>query len=509
MKKSLICMISLICSLGILFLAACQSGPETNAEGQLIASNGYRIPNVPEEPIFVGNFAMAGRTTTDRIGTAYVFSGTQISEMDIALLQNDFYYSATIKEVENGLDDWSSAASGYGGSGGFTDKLSMEEMSRLELFMTYNGVDWQELSELYYEEGGVENFLAELNTWWQRLNEVRDEIPALYTYEITLAGLSEENYNAVTRDAEKALEDGIISKNQYENYISGKLKYYTPSQNGSDAVTQAELQIDGKTYSYEIGSIAYDDVFEERYAADETFSGVLYNGLAEGSDKAFGANINDDVLFGADGKSFTLSFDVMYIFGEQNAAERELDELTLKKLELVTESVGASAQSIALKYISPLGVEATAAWDGKSEIAIPVRNQMQGEDSCRFSIQMTFACEEAVPYDAYWRLYSFLSADIDGQTKTVFCASTGFGWPVARIVSLYGRAYYAFAYEGVDIYSMANAIDFSTLGYNSPQNYLQSDFRSISMMLSTAKDRRSGRSTLLKIPTPGEIVEEG
>ena len=291
-----------------------------------------------------------------------------------------------------------------------------------------------------------------------------------------MAGLSEENYNALTRDAEKALEDGIISKNQYENYISGKLKYYTPSQNGSDAVTRAELQIDGKTYSYEIGYIAYDDVFEERYAADETFSGLLYNGLAEGGDKAFGANINDDVLFGEDGKSFMLSFDVMYIFGEQNASERELDELTLKKLELVTEGIGASVQSIALKYITPLGVEATAAWDGKSEIAIPVRNQMQGEDSCRFSIQVTYACEEAVPYDAYWRLYGFLSADIGGQTKTVFCASTGFGWPVARIVSLYGRAYYAFAYEGVDIYSMANAINFSTLGYNSPQNYLQSDF---------------------------------
>ena len=476
MKKSLICMISLICLLGIIFPAACKNGPKTNAEGQLIASNGYRIPNVPEEPIFVGNFAMAGRTTTDRIGTAYVFSGTQISEMDIALLQNDFYYSATIKEVENGLDDWSSAASGYGGSGGFTDKLSMEEMSRLELFMTYNGVDWQELSELYYEEEGADRFLAELNEWWQRLNEVRDEIPALYTYEITLAGLSEENYNAVTQDAAKALEDGIISKNQYENYLSGKLKYYAPSQDGKDAVTQAELQIDGKTYSYEIGSIAYDNVFEERYAADETFSGVLYNGLAEGSDKAFGANINDDVLFGADGKSFTLSFDVMYIFGEQNAAERELDELTLKKLELVMEGVGASVQSIALKYISPLGVEATAAWDGKSEITIPVRNQMQGEDSCRFSIQMTFACDEAVPYDADWGLYGFLSADIDGQTRTVFCASTGFGWPVARIVSLYGRAYYAFAYEGVDIYSMANAIDFGTIGYSSPQNYLQSDF---------------------------------
>ena len=477
MKKSLICMISLICLFGMVFPAACQSGPKTNAEGQLIASNGYRIPNVPEEPIFVGNFAMAGRTTTDRIGTAYVFSGTQISEMDIALLQNDFYYSATIKEVENGLDDWSSAASGYGGSGGFTDKLSMEEMSRLELFMEYNGVDWQELSELYYEEEGADRFLAELNTWWQRLNEVRDEIPALYTYEITLAGLSEENYNAVTRDAEKALEDGIISKNQYENYISGKLKYYTPSQNGGDAVTRAELQIDGKTYSYEIGYIAYKDEFGERFATDETFSGYVYNGLAEGSDKAFGANINDDVLFGEDGKSFTLSFDVMYVFGEQNAAEREYGELTLENLELVTESIpGASVQSIALKYITPLGVEATAAWDGKSEITIPVRNQMQGEDSCRFSIQMTFACDEAVPYDADWGLYGFLSADIDGQTKTVFCASTGFGWPVARIVSLYGRAYYAFAYEGVDIYSMANAIDFGTIGYNSPQNYLHSDF---------------------------------
>ena len=362
----------------MLFLAACQSGPKTNAEGQLIASNGDRIPNVPEEPIFVGNFAMAGRTTADRIGMAYIFSGTKISEMDIALLQNDFYYSAAITKVENGPDDWSSGASGYGGSEGFTDKLSMEEMSRLELFMTYNGVNWQELSDLYYEEDGKEKFLAELNTWWQRLNEVRDEIPALYTYEITLAGLSEENYNALTRDAEKALEDGIISKNQYENYISGKLKYYTPSQNGGDAVTRAELQIDGKTYSYEIGYIAYDDVFEERYAADETFSGLLYNGLAEGGDRAFGANINGDVLFGEDGRSFTLSFDVMYIFGEQNASERELDELTLKKLELVTEGVGASVQSIALKYITPLGVEATAAWDGKSEIAIPVRNQMHG-----------------------------------------------------------------------------------------------------------------------------------
>ena len=317
MKKILICIIALICSLGMTFLAACKNGPKTNAEGQLIASNGYRIPNVPEEPIFVGNFAMTGRTMSNHIGSVYVFSGTEISDMDIALLQNDFYYSATVTKVENEPDDWSSAASGYGGSGSFTDKLSMEEMSRLELFMEYNGVNWQELSELYYEEDGKDKFLAELNTWWQRLNEVRDEIPALYTYEIALAGLSEENYNAVTRDAAKALEDGIISKNQYENYISGKLKYYTPSQNGSDAVTQAELRIDGKTYSYEIGYIAYDDVFEERYAADETFTGILYNGLAEGSDKAFGANINDDVLFGEDGKSFTLSFDVMYIFGEQ------------------------------------------------------------------------------------------------------------------------------------------------------------------------------------------------
>ena len=382
-------------------------------------------------------------------------------------------------------------------------------MSRPELFMTYNGVDCQELSELYYEEDGKDKFLAELNTWWQRFNEIRDEVPEIYIYHIKLYCETEETYEAVTQDAAKALEDGIISKNQYENYLSGKLKYYAPSQNGNSAVTQAELNIDGEKYIYDIGYIAYKDVFGERFATDETFSGYVYNGLAEGSDKAFGANTGNDVLFGEGGKSFTLSFDVMYIFGEQNASEREFDELTLKKLELVTEGVGASVQSIAIKYISPLGVEATAAWDGKSEIAIPVRNQMQGEDSCRFSIQMTFACEEAVPYDAYWRLYSFLSADIDGQTKTVFCASTGFGWPVARIVSLYGRAYYAFAYEGVDIYSMANAIDFSTLGYNSPQNYLQSDFRSISMMLSTAKDRRSGRSTLLKIPTPGEIVEEG
>ena len=35
-------------------------------------------------------------------------------------------------------------------------------------------------------------------------------------------------------------------------------------------------------------------------------------------------------------------------------------------------------------------------------------------------------------------------------------------------------------------------------------------FQSLSMMAhSMAKDRPSGRSTLLKIPTPGEIVEEG
>lgn len=476
MKKILICIIALICSLGMTFLAACKNGPKTNAEGHLIASNGYRIPNVPEEPVLIGNVATSRVTEVSNISSVFMFSGKEISDMDIALLQNNFYYSATISEVENEIDDWSSTSSGYSGIESFTDRLSMEEMSRLELFMEYNGVDWQELSDMYYEEGGVENFLAELNTWWQRFNEIRDEVPEIYIYHIKLYCETEETYEAVTQDAAKALEDGIISQSEYENYISGRLKYYAPSQNGNSAVTQAELNIDGEKYIYDIGYIAYKDVFGERFATDETFSGYVYNGLAEGSDKAFGANTGNDVLFGEDGKSFTLSFDVMYIFGEQNASEREFDELTLKKLELVTESVGASVQSIAIKYISPLGVEATAAWDGESDITIPVRNQMQGEDSCRFSIQMTFACDEAVPYDADWGLYGFLSADIDGQTKTVFCASTGFGWPVARIVSLYGRAYYAFAYEGVDIYSMANAIDFSTIGYNSPQNYLQSDF---------------------------------
>lgn len=477
MKKILICIISLICSLGMTFLAACKNGPKTNAEGHLIASNGYRIPNVPEEPVLIGNVATSRVTEVSNIGSVFMFSGKEIGDMDIALLQNNFYYSATISEVENEIDDWSSTSSGYSGIESFTDRLSMEEMSRLELFMEYNGVDWLELSDMYYEEGGVENFLAELNTWWQRFNEIRDEVPEIYIYHIKLYCETEETYEAVTQDAAKALEDGIISQSEYENYISGRLKYYAPSQNGNSAVTQAELNIDGEKHIYDIGYIAYKDVFGERFATDETFSGYVYNGLAEGTDKAFGANTGNDVLFGEDGKSFTLSFDVMYVFGEQNAAEREYGELTLENLELVTESIpGASVQSIAIKYISPLGVEATAAWDGENDITIPVRNQMQGEDSCRFSIQMTFACDEAVPYDADWGLYGFLSADIDGQTKTVFCASTGFGWPVARIVSLYGRAYYAFAYEGVDIYSMANAIDFSTIGYNSPQNYLQSDF---------------------------------
>lgn len=442
-------------------------GAHLNGEGELIASNGYRIPNVPEEPVFIGNFAMAGRTTTENIGSAFVFSGEQIEELDITLLQSNFYYSANIVAVENDVDDWSAAASGYGGAESFIDKLSMEEMSRLELFMEYNGVDWRELSDMYYEEDGVEKFLAELNAWWQRFNEVRDEVPELYAYKITLAGLTEEKYRAVTNDAAKALEDGIISQKDYENYVAGSLKYYKPSQGGNTAVTRAELTVDGEKYTYDIGYIAYKDVFEERFATDETFSGFVYNGLAEGSDKAFGA----------DGKSFTLCFDAMYVFGEQNAAEREYGELTLENLELVTESIlGASVQSIAVKYISPLGVEATAAWDGQSDITIPVRNQMRGEDSCRFSVQVTFECDKAVPYDAYWDVYGFLSADIDGHAKTVYCASTGFGWPVADIVSLYGRAYYAFAYEGVDIYSMAKAVDFSVVSDGSPQWFLYSDF---------------------------------
>ena len=262
MKKILICIIALICSLGMTFLAACKNGPKTNAEGQLIASNGYRIPNVPEEPVLIGNVATSRVTEVSNIGSVFMFSGKEIGDMDIALLQNNFYYSATISEVENEIDDWSSTSSGYNGIESFTDRLSMEEMSRLELFMEYNGVDWQELSDLYYEEGGVENFLAELNTWWQKFNEIRDEVPEIYIYHIKLYCETEETYEAVTQDAAKALEDGIISQSEYENYISGRLKYYAPSQNGNSAVSQAELNIDGEKYIDDIGYIAYKDVFE-------------------------------------------------------------------------------------------------------------------------------------------------------------------------------------------------------------------------------------------------------
>lgn len=476
MKQLFYGIISLIFSFGLVFLTACQSGPKINEDGYLIASNGYRIPNVPEEPVLVGNFAMAGQTTTDNIGSVFVFSGKEITDMDITLLQSNFYYSATISEIDSEQNDWSSAASGYSGTESFTDRLSMAEMSRLELFMEYNGVDWQALCDMYYEDGGEEKFLSEMNAWWQRLNEIRDEVPAIYIYQISLSCLTEEKYEAVTQNAAKALEDGIITQNQYDNYISGALKYYAPSQSGQAVVTTAELNVDGEKYSYDIGYIAYNKVFEERYAIDDTFAGLMYNDITEGGDKVFGANINNDVLFGEDGKSFTVYFDAMYLFGGENAIERAYSELTLEKLELVTESIpDVSVKNISIKYISMLGVETAVKWDGKSDITIPVRNQMQGEDACRFSIQVTFECEEAMPYGAKWDVYGFLSANIDGQTRTVYCASTGIGWEVADLCRLYGRAYYAFAFEGIDVYSMSKAIDFSVVNAHSPHNILISN----------------------------------
>ena len=401
--------------------SACKGGDEPSATRDALsppAAEEAILPTVPEEPLYFGNT----RKTSGVFG--YIVSGEELGAENIivTLPDNYFYYQCRVTPLTAIRE-------------GTTDGL--------ELFMEYNGADWQGLYDLWYEEG--EGAYREVIEKWQAVyEEVKDEMTALYGYRVEIVPIEEEFYQSITEDPEQALADRYISQADYDDYRAGRLRYYAPASDEEKDLTELDVDSGDGAERYSFGVWPAKDYFDERMEWDDTFVGKM--------------NL-DEIILGAsvlgeqewEGRD-TVTISHMTCARLKTEGEREYGELTLERYECPEEQRnGLEIEKIEVRYISLLGVETAVEWDGNSDFTIPIWNYIEGdEDFCRFCIFVTLKGDflKGSDFDLY--MESFLTCRFEDKDITIYTPFSVYEPRFQSSDSTFG-ALYAAAVDGVDV----------------------------------------------------------
>lgn len=426
--------------------SACKGGDEPSATRDALsppAAEEAILLTVPEEPLYFGNT----RKTSGVLG--YIVSGEELGaeKIIVTLPDNYFYYQCRVTPLTAIRE-------------GTTDGL--------ELFMEYNGADWQGLYDLWYEEGPGA-YAAAIEAWEELYYAVESEIPPLYCYEFQIQEVEEEAYRCVTEDPEQALADQILWQETYELYKAGNLRYYTPTSEEEKVLTKAEIDFGDRTEVYEFGGIYVKSYLDQRWEEDENFEGFAYS-----DDMTYigVSNTGEEEWEGRD----TVTINHMTCVHLETGGEREYGELTLKRYECPeSQRHGLEIEKIEVRYISLLGVETAVEWDGNSDLTIPIWNYIEGdEDFCRFCIFVTLKGDFLKGSDFNLYLESFLTLGFENKVFSIHAVSSVYE-PKMRGVRSQINEFYAEIVDGVDVGARERILGNTVMNRKSPAGYFMSN----------------------------------
>ena len=419
-------------------LAACKEKPSAT-EGELLPPDAEEVilPSVPAEPVFYGDCRF--RTELDAYSVSgYLFSGRyyEPSEIVVSLPESFFYYETKVTLVET----------------------EPSETQQLELFMEYNHADWQGLYDLWREEG--EGAYREVLEQWRAVyEEVKDEIPPLYGYRLTVTEVEEWMYDTVTTDPEGAAGMGIPS-DLIEPYLAGKMHYFAPEREQAERLTELVVRFgDGSEATYSFGSFYDRNAFQERMDTG-SISGMGYMGKAG----VFAATFAEIAAW--EGSTVTTSVPVTAHLRSESE-EPEYGEMTLEAIETdLSPFPELVRKGIRVRYTTLLGVETTVEWDGASPLTLPIWGNKRGEGS---TVTPEFTYEAEVPLPDYcWEIESFLRFRVGEESICIYLQDRVSNSFVDSLGEKDVSAMYAAAADGVDIFARERILGNAEITTNTP-----------------------------------------
>ena len=427
-----------LAAIAVFPLAACKEKPSAT-EGELLPPDAEKaaLPTAPAEPVFYGDCRF--RTELDAYSVSgYLFSGRyyEPSEIVVSLPESFFYYETKVTLVET----------------------EPSETQQLELFMEYNHADWQGLYDLWREEG--EGAYREVLEQWRAVyEEVKDEIPPLYGYRLTVTEVEEWMYDAVTTDPEGAAGMGIPS-DLIEPYLAGKMHYFAPEREQAERLTELVVRFgDGSEETYSFGSFYGRNAFQERMDTG-SISGMGYTGKAG----VFAASFAGIATWA--GSTVTTSVPVTAHLRSESE-EPEYGEMTLEAIETdLSPFPELVRKGIRVRYTMLLGVETTVEWDGASPLTLPIWGNKRGEGST-VTLEFTYQAEVPLP-DYCWEIESFLRFRVGGESICIYLQDRVSNAFVDSLGEKDVSVMYAAAADGVDIFARERILGNVEITTNTP-----------------------------------------
>lgn len=408
--------------------AAC--GENTTAEDKYL--------NLPDEPVIfweydVSNyyypqfgvdyvdFNTAGLIT----GSAWIYSKTPIdvTDVEIKLEGSYFYYASGLDEVYNYQTDCSDSAG-------------------LELFMEYNGADWQELRDLYGKDKN--EYSEEISNWQERYNAVKNNI-SLYVYSIVVCFIYEEMYN----DPTKLEERGEYYANLYND---GALKLHAPETDEITTLTTATFYIGDKVIAHEFGEYSMLDIGDLNNDCAYSADGKYEAGI---SASAYTKDMNSGLFREADSAVLELYIRVSRLGGISET--REWIDVALKDITVLSDD-SITVEPLEIKYVNTLGVAVTEEWDG-SERTLKARNRTAEDDTYyAFAVYYTINLPRAIPSYAQCNIWFNVTLSFNGIDDDTLA------WIYLPDKLVYGAEYYSYIADDVDVLAREEVWGYSKSG---------------------------------------------
>jgi len=382
--------------------------------------------NLPDEPIiFWKQYQNCYPNTTTKFNSGNapegrIYSKTPIDVTTTKINLNDsfFYYASGLEEVYNYQTDSS-------------------EKAGVELFMEYNGADWEELLNLYNDD--KDKYSEEIENWQTRYEAVKENI-SLYVYKIIIKTIDEVEYNAPT-------ELSTYYKNLYD---SGALKLYAPETDKATTLTTATFYIGDKVITHQFGEYSEKENVDRRFVLN---AGTYNAGVSFKTYKEDG-----NTTFYRDGKSAMGELFIIVYSGEV-AETREWFDVTLKNI-VVLDNDFITIEPTEVKYISALGVSTSAEWDG-GELTFKARNRTKEDvGDYAFAVYFNINSSHAISSYANVNIYLNVSLSVDGTEGDVFSSAQ-----LPRFNQI-GGEYYAYMVDGVDVLAREKVWGYGTKRMN-------------------------------------------
>jgi len=353
---------------------------------------------------------------------AWIYSKTPIDVTNVEIKINDsyFYYYSYIEEVYN-----------YG-----TD---CSDVAKLELFMEYNGADWEELLSLYNNDKN--KYSEEINNWQARYDAVKENV-SCYIYQIKMRSIDKDSYNDIFEKGDfSKLEKNYGSK--LENlYKSGVLKLYAPESEEVTTITTATLNINGKTLTHKFGEYSI-------ISKDNANVGALIIG-------EYVAGVSSRVLSNAAlcKEKGSVIGELFILVDDEETKERNFFDVALKSVTVLNSDY-ITIEPIEVKYINTLGVAVSEEWDG-SALTFKARNQTAEDSSAyAFAVYFNINLTRTMPSYAYLDAYLNVALSVDGMDGTTIAI---YSLPQMENMS---AEYYAYMVDNVDITAREEVLGYS------------------------------------------------